>query len=147
VVVAGCNDSGTPASVSGKITYKGEDVPTGSITFFVVSDTEHGSFPYPIRDAKYSGTDLPTGEYVVTIETESANPNPNRPKMNEPGAGKKDPTAEYQQRMQEAGAAPSGPANVGPYVKIPLKYAQKKTSPLKLTLTKGKNAGDFDLTD
>lgn len=145
VVVSGCTDSASPGSVSGKITYKGEVVSSGSLTFH----TEKGGiFTYPLKDGTYSGSDLPTGEYVVTVESESANPNPSRPKRAEPGAaGKGDPSADYQKKMQEMGKAPSGPANPGPYVKIPAKYAEKKTSPLKVNVTKGKNSNDFDLTD
>jgi hypothetical protein len=153
-VVSGCNQSGTPANVSGKITYKGEVVSSGSIAFHPVApkSTEQGglgSFPYPLVNGTYSGSDLPTGEYVVTVETESANPDQKRPKKAEPGAGNKgDPAADYAKKMQEMGKAPTdGAANVGPYVKIPTKYAQKNTSPLKVTLTKGKNSNDFDLTD
>jgi hypothetical protein len=145
LLVAGCNTSATPSTISGKITYKGETVPTGSLIF---QNETGGIYSYGFKDGTYSGSDLPTGDYVVTIETESANPNPNRPKMVQPGAaGKGDPNADYAKRMMERGAIPEGPANAGPYVKIPSKYATKKTSPLKVTLTKGSNTCNFDLVD
>jgi len=35
----------------------------------------------------------------------------------------------------------------GIYVPIPKKYGDKKTSPLKVELTKGKNTKDLELTD
>jgi len=143
-VVSGCNDSATPATVSGKITYKGETVPSGSLTFH----TEQGGiFSYSLKDGEYFGTDLPAGEYVVTVETESANPNPNLPKMAQPGGKGKDPAADYKKKMEEMGKVPATPGNAGPYVKIPSRYDSKKTSPLKVTVTRGKNTNDFALTD
>jgi hypothetical protein len=38
-------------------------------------------------------------------------------------------------------------AGTGEYVQIPKKYGDKKTSPLKVELTKGKNTKDLELTD
>jgi hypothetical protein len=151
---AGCNTSNTPATVSGKVTYNGQPVPAGSITFHPVSDksTDQGGlgiYNYSIKDGMYSGTDLPTGEMVVTIETETANPNPTKAKAAPQGAAKRgDPTGDYQKKMQEMGKVPADAAtNAGPYVKIPPRYAVKAKSPLKVTVTKGKNTNDFDLTE
>ncbi len=153
-VASGCNTSNTPATVSGKITYNGQTVPAGSITFHPVAtqSTDKGGlgiYNYSLKeDGTYSGTDLPTGEMVVTIETETANPNPTKSKTAlVGGANKGDTAADYQKKMQEMGKAPSGPTNAGPYVKIPPKYAVKATSTLKVTLDKGKNTKDFELTD
>jgi len=154
VASAGCNTSNSPATASGKFTYQGQPVTAGSVTFYPVAtkSTEQGGlgiFTYPLKaDGTYSGTDLPVGEYVVTVETESANPDRKLRQAVQPGGGgKADPAADYQKKMQERGQIPSGPANTGPYVKIPPKYADKKTSTLKATLTKGSNTNNFDLTD
>jgi hypothetical protein len=85
---------------------------------------------------------------VVTVETESANPKP-KPKAVQPGAGDRgDPTDDYRKKMEEMGKVPQGAAtNAGQYVQIPAKYATKDKSPLHVTLTKGSNENNFDLTD
>jgi hypothetical protein len=148
VLALGCNKSATPAGVSGKVTYKGQPVPAGSITFHLPAG---GIFKYPIRDGAYSGSDLPAGEMAVTIETESQNTNdPTKPKRTY-GQGKDSAgggAPDYAAKMKEAGRIPAGAVTTGgEYVKIPEKYATKEKSPLKVTLTNGKNVNDFDLTD
>jgi hypothetical protein len=151
VVAAGCNTSNTPARVSGKITYKGNPVTAGTITFYRQGDT-HGIFYYTImEDGTYSGADLPAETLDVTIETESANPksHPQTQYGAKQGAGGKagaDPN-EYMKKMQERGAIPGGPANKGPYVQIPLKYNDKAKSGLTVTLGAGRNEKNFELTD
>jgi hypothetical protein len=147
-LVLGCNkNSTTPSSVSGKITYKGEIVPAGSITFHT---PEGGIFSYSLKEGTYSGTDLPAVEMIVTIETESANPKgpPKQSYGAAQGRAGADPS-DMRAKMEEMGKIPASaaPANAGGYVKIPVKYASKDKSPLKVTLTKGKNVNDFDLTD
>ncbi len=146
-LVPGCSkNSATPCSVNGKITYKGEIVPAGSITFHVA---EGGIFTYSLKDGAYSGTDLPAAEMVVTIETESANPK-GRPNATYGGQGREGASPDaYAAKMREMGKVPEGaaPANAGGYVKIPDKYSSKDKTPLKVTLTKGKNEKNFDLTD
>jgi hypothetical protein len=149
VVVSGCNTSATPARVSGAITYKGEPVPAGSITF---QADQGGVFTYAISaDGMYTGTDLPAGDMIVTIETESVNPQAaaGRPKATMPGAGGKKEGAnpnDYMEKMKAMGKMPDSPA-VGKYVKIPAKYADKAKSGLKVTLKAGSNVNDFPLTD
>jgi hypothetical protein len=152
LLALGCNTSNTPCNVSGKITYKGETVPTGSIQFYLADSgkgTEGGKgmYSWAFRDGAYSGSELPVGEYVVTVETESANPNKAQAKKVQPGGGgKKDDNSDYQQRMMDRGAF-NGPTNTGPYVQIPAKYGDQKKTTLKATLTKGSNTINFDLTD
>jgi hypothetical protein len=82
---------------------------------------------------------------VVTIETETANPNARKADYAKGKEGAN--PSDYEKKMREMGKIPSGPSNAGPYVKIPAKYADKSTSDLKRTLTKGDNHLDFDLTD
>jgi hypothetical protein len=146
LLAAGCNTSTTPASVSGTIKYKGETVPTGSLQFHTTEGSSKAMYNYAFKDGAYSGSDLPVGEYLVTIETESANPNPKPKPAQAGGKGKPDQQEDYKKRMMERGAF-SGPTNAGPYVMIPDKYADEKTTTLKATLTKGSNTINFDLTD
>jgi hypothetical protein len=144
---AGCaKNPNAPSGVSGKVTYKGEVVPAGTVTFH---SPNGGIFSYSIAaDGKYSGSQLPAEEMIVTVETESLNPNVAKPTY---GGGRGQQAAPDQQRakMEELGRLPksAAPANAGPYVKIPAKYATKDKSPLKVKLTSGSNVNDFDLTD
>jgi hypothetical protein len=147
LLVSGCNTSNTPASASGKITYKGQTVSTGSLQFHTAEGSK-GMYSYAFSDGAYSASDLPVGEYVVTIETESANPDAAKRNAVQPGGrGKPDQAGDYQKQMMERGAIPNTPGNKGPYVKIPPKYADEKTTTLKAKLTKGSNTVNFDLTD
>ena len=146
-LAVGCaKNSNAPSGVSGKVTYKGEVVPAGTITFHA---PKGGIFSYPLTDGKYSGSQLPAEEMIVTIETESLNPNVVKPTYGK-GEGKQAAAPDQQRaKMEELGRLPktAAPANAGPYVKIPAKYATKDKSPLKVTLTNGNNVNDFDLTD
>jgi len=121
------------ASVSGKVTYKGEPLPAGTLTF-------HGQGNYLASigaDGTYSTTDLPIGKMVVTVETESANKN-------------KMPRGAYAAKMAKMiSPMPESAKSLpqGKYVRIPVKYADPKTSPLQATLKNGENNINFDLTD
>jgi hypothetical protein len=142
-LVLGCTGSSkTPARVSGKITYKGQVVPAGSIAF---CPPEGGNYNYNIKDGMYSGTDLPAVEMTVIIETESANPKVKN--VDYGGKAKEGNPNDYRAKMEKMGKVPQGPSNTGGYLQIPTKYADKTTSGLKRTLTKGENHFDFDLTD
>jgi hypothetical protein len=149
VIAFGCRHARTPSQVFGKVIYKGQLVTKGNIGFHRQGDNQ-GVYSFPIKsDGTYSGTDLPAEELIVTIETESANPKTS-PQLYGPrgGKGKKEGgPGEYQQKMKERGAVPEASGDTGQYVRIPKKYADKKTSPLKRTLTAGKNELDFDLED
>jgi hypothetical protein len=147
VLVLGCSRSSTPAKVSGKVTYKGEVVSGGLITFH---NENGGIYSYNLKfeDGTYSGADLPLGEMVVTIDTEALNPEGRQKREYKGGKDKMgaDPN-EYKAKMQKMGKVPEGPVAVGKYVKLPAKYNDPKKSPLKVTLVKGQNKNDFDLAD
>jgi len=138
VLVFGCGtkvNPNAPATVSGKVTYKGAPVTAGTVDFHPAGSK--GTISGPIKsDGMYTARDLPTGEMVVTVNTEMANPNRKTPSY---GGGKgKSPIA-----------APPGPPPTGggEYVKIPAKYANPKTSGLTVTLNAGQNTKDIDLAD
>jgi hypothetical protein len=137
----GCvNNTNVPSKVSGKVSYKGQPVTAGNISFY---PKEGGVYSISINgDGTYAQAGLPAGDMEVAIETESANPNkPAAPQYGgKMGAGAASP-------MPRDIATGSTPA-AGPYVKIPAKYGKRETSGLKVTLSKGNNSGkDFDLTD
>jgi hypothetical protein len=136
VLAFGCSkkNPNAPSSVSGKVTYKGAPVPAGTITFSSPKGAKYPSALAP--DGTYTAVDLPSGDMGVTVETESVK-------------GKKatGPLAAKMSKMM--GPVPDYAKNApkGEYVKIPLKYADPKTSPLKTTLKDGKNDYSPDLTD
>jgi len=136
-LVLGCRrgNPNAPVSVTGKVSYKGQPVTAGTLVFHTDSNA---AYPGTINsDGTYAAHQIPSGPMVVTIETESANPGR---KMATYGGGK---GKGMLGPMPEGRTASSG----GAYVKIPSKYADKKTSPLKVTLTDGKQTHDFELTD
>jgi hypothetical protein len=151
IIIAGCGRSSkTPCSVYGKITYKGQPVTGGTIHFHRTLEQQKGSYGFSITpEGTYSGSSMPAEEYVVTIETESINPKRATPVYMPPMGESKDKMDAnyYKKKMQEMGKDIGVTEAQGTYVKIPSKYSDEKTSPLKVKLENGKNVKDFDLTD
>jgi hypothetical protein len=136
----GCGSSGknpnAPASVSGKITYKGQTLKGGTIAFFSKDAT--GTYSSGINsDGTYEIKDLPAGLAEVTIETESVNPNIKKQKYGQKG-GSSPPPSNVQDK---------GPASAENYVRIPLRYGDRANSKLTMTLTAGNQTKDWELTD
>jgi len=93
-------------------------------------------------DGTYAAADLPTGELRVTIETESLKPTT----MPTYGAGQGGPGGKGGSQLSPVPESASG-AGKQSYVKIPARYADPKKSPLTVTLAKGSQSQDFELTD
>jgi hypothetical protein len=124
-----------PAEVSGRVTYKGAPVTGGTLAFHSKGG---GAYSCPIDpEGNYIGTDLPAGEVVVTIETESLNPSLKQEQYK--GAKGKNMTSPTPKGFEQGAK--------GTYVKIPTKYNDPTKSPLKETLSRGKQSKNFDLTD
>jgi len=143
-----------PASVSGKVTYNGSPVTGGTISF---QSSDHGGALVIINpDGTFKADEVPEGELTVAIETESINPNKEVPEY-KGGKSSGDMAAKYGKKSvnspehEEAGKMspiPSGaPTGKGTYRKIPLRYSDPTQSNLKVTLKKGDNKQDFNLTD
>jgi hypothetical protein len=139
VLAAGCGSKNeqAPASVSGTVTYQNKILKGGTVMFH----TAGGKYSGNIRpDGTYSITDVPAGDHVVTVETESANPK-------QVVGGRY--AEQYQGQAKEASKRPGAPSSVAPpaenYLKIDSKYADAKTSPLKATLSAGRQTKDFNL--
>jgi len=147
-LLAGCSPSSSvPSRISGSVTYKGQPVTAGLVTFH---SENMGSYKAPLApDGTYQASDLPLGNMVVTVETESANPDKKAPDY--AGGGKAGKM--YEERLaaekKSSMGSPMGPGGPPPgkYTKIPAKYSNSKSSPLTVTLTAGRNVKDFDLTD
>ena len=134
----GCSggDKQAPATVSGSLSYNGQPVKAGTMQFHTADGVPYSAQIAP--DGTYTATDLPTGEMVVTVETESINPNKAAPKGGD---------AARRMKMQVQQPAPGTTTAGDLYVKIPRKYADPKSSPLKVTLERGRQTYDFTLTD
>jgi hypothetical protein len=148
VLAVGCKGSKNPSSqVSGKVTYKGQPVSAGTVTFNL---KEGGNYGASLKaDGSYTVTGLPAQEMIVTVETESANPKQPKATYGPPmqKKGQEDPTNMYSKMMKQKGFGADAAPESGAYVPIPMKYADKEQSPLRINLTRGENKKDFDLTD
>jgi len=137
-VLTGCSggtNPNAPATVTGKVTYKGAPV-TGGMLFFHAADSSMS--PVVIdNDGNYQARDMPIGEMTVTVDTEMNNPK--RHAQQYPGSGGKK-VQEYKPPEGVTGAAAT-------YVNIPSKYTDKTKSDLKVTVAAGKQAKDFELKD
>jgi len=137
----GCSQNKlAPARVSGSISYKGTPIKAGTMQFCT---SEGAAYNAQISsDGTYTATDLPEGEMVVTVDLEGINPE------KKAHTGK---DAEKRMKMVSQqpppGVATSAPMPTQFYMKLPAKYANPKTSPLTVTLTKGRQVHNFDLTD
>ncbi len=114
VFVAGCGPSGPPVGeVSGKVTFKGQPVKEGTVTF--MNPTEGGAGESPIgADGSYAIEELVVGEYIVVVN----------PLM----------------EMKDTDPGKSPPALVEkPAPNVPTKYRQQGLTPLKASIKEGKN--------
>jgi hypothetical protein len=133
----GCSGGTLPSKISGKVTKNGTPLKGGSIKFHA---KEGGVYSAPIQlDGSYVATDLPAGEMDVTVETESVK----KSKLVYGGAQGK---AKDKNQMVSKGP-PDFEQVKGEYVPIPPRYADKKTSGLSVTLTRGTLEHDFELAE
>ena len=140
-LAVGCSSSRSQGKISGKVTLNGQPLPAGNLTFH---SEGKGSYNAPLmRDGTYQVVDVPVGAMVVTVDTEFLNPNKKVPTYG--GEKGKDMYKERMAAEQKAGTMSRDGAD--PYVKVPEKYRNAKTSPLKATVAGGKQVLDFTLTD
>ena len=151
VLVFGCEkgNPNAPATVTGKVTYKGEPVTAGIVTF---NPKKEGPAPSTTlnADGTYSLTEAPAGDFTVTVDTESTNPDRKLPTYAAPsgkaGASNSTPGGSGGTSSTPPGAL-KPTTSAGKYVKIPKKYSDPKSSPLSATLGAGKQVKDFSLED
>jgi hypothetical protein len=135
----GCSKpSPAPAKISGSLTYKGQPIKAGAMSFHTPDGV---AYPAQIsEDGTYSATDLPEGELVVTVSTEHLNP-----ARKAGGTASKDTDRRMKMMQSRTQEGPPAENKVEPYVKLPEKYSNPKTSPLTVTLKSGRQVQDINL--
>jgi hypothetical protein len=141
-VVLGCGDDtglGKRYPVSGSVTYKGEPVKAGRITFIPASKENQREASGTIQDGSYKLTTaspddgaLP-GEYKVTVVSQQVDDTKVVETITKYGGGG---------RQQDIAKAQAKAKNL-----IPAKYQLADTSDLKATVAEHSNTLDFNLTD
>ena len=126
MALAGC---GRPkGTVTGKVSYNGEVVPSGTVVFYGKGDE---SSQAPIGpDGTYEATKVPLGEVKVTVTT---------PPPPDPSAVEK---AKNNPMIKERGVT----IKQDKVVTVPRKYNQPGTSGIILTVTQGSQSFDITLT-
>jgi hypothetical protein len=127
LVLSGCSQP--KAMVTGKVTYRGEPVPSGTVAFFGPGDQVASA---PLRpDGSYAASGVPRGLVKVTVTTPPPGPSPEQLANN----------PMVQERRRGRNVAPV----VEKTVSIPTKYSLPGTSGLSLTVTEGSQPFDIVL--
>jgi hypothetical protein len=126
LAAAGCGNTGT---VSGRVTYKGEPVPGGVITFYGANGrTDSGRIE---ADGRYAVYQAPLGEVKVTVVRPKVGPPPRVFKGREP--------------PRHPDAAGSAPAPSDKVMILPDRFKDPSTSGLTVTVKGGSQTTDIDL--
>jgi hypothetical protein len=133
VALSGCGSSN--GSIKGKVTYKGKDLPSGTVTFLGVKNDVASS---PIAsDGTYSIPKVSVGLAKITVSVPVVAP--------VPGGMKMDPA------KMKGGADPTGGTGTPPTappvrrVRIPDHYQNPETSKLTLDVKPGSQPHDIKL--
>jgi hypothetical protein len=119
-------------TVKGQVTYKGESLPGGAVTFVTGSSDKGKAFTGLVRaDGTYELKDIPVGEVRVAVITEPAQPFP-RPPASKPPKDARKPA--------EEGRAPR-------HINIPAKYANPDTSGIIYRVIGGSQEFNIQLLD
>jgi hypothetical protein len=151
LVFVGCKKSDSlGSSISGTVTYKGQPVTGGTMLFHASNNV----FPASLKgDGTYTIANLAPGDYVVTVDTRAlknkGDPESMMKSMTQKmgkgdGAVEKlpDSVAKSLAKMKEMKQD-----NSVQFVQIPEKYADPKTSGLKVSVQAGSNTKEIPLTD
>jgi hypothetical protein len=123
------------ASVSGVVTYHGQPVPVGTITFF---GADHRTASAPLgSDGRYQCDDVPTGPVRVAVGT------PAPPPAHGEGLPQPPPLPVQDPHFPAQMVSPP-PARVVP---VPRRYADPATSGLSLEVGRGGRTFDVSLSD
>jgi hypothetical protein len=132
LALAGCG--GGKGTVSGEVTFKGQPIPWGRITFLGQEGEKVGRSS-PIVSGKYTIKDYPAGPVKISVESYDA---------------KKVDTSKIPpmmlERSKEGGWKEPPPEVVGKHLPIPAKYADPEQSGLNYTVPRGTSTHDIALT-
>jgi len=120
LAVAGCSNAPATGEIRGKVTFKGQPVTEGTVTFLNLTDGGGGEGQIE-QDGRYAVMGaIPVGEYVVEI----------KPLMH----------------MVDTDPGKSPPAPMEkPAPNIPRKYRMQGSTPLKEAVKSGQNEINFDM--
>jgi hypothetical protein len=131
LLCAGCSGKG---DVTGTVTYKGDPLPFGRITF-ISEGSYHRTVSSMIVRGKYTISDFPAGPVKVSIESYKP------PTKEQIEKNKKDPALGVEQPIPPE--LLEGPPLKE--MKIPPKFADPEKSGQTYTVEKGSQTKDFDL--
>lgn len=133
-------------SVSGKVTYQGKALPSGTVTFLAPNNKVVSS---PINsDGTYSAENVPVGKAKITVTTTAKPPAPKGkkgPGMMMMGEVGKEPPKMDPGKMDAPSGAKSAAPDAVPAVYIPSKYGSPETSNLTYEVKQGSNENDIKL--
>ena len=154
VAVLGCgDDSGLPRRypVSGKVTYNGQPLGHGNISFTSV-DPNGRAASGTITDGRYTLTThdpddgaLP-GSYKVSIMAKKTDPSKVQVKLNRPGGGALSEAQKNAIALQFQHLT-LGKAAAAAQDLVPTRYSSPETSGLKAEVKEQSNSADFELKD
>lgn len=130
LATAGCGAS--KGTVSGSVSYKGENLKGGKVTF-VNEKKETVGYSEIDENGKYSIAKVPAGEYTVCVETESFKPSPQMEMM-------------IKSRPKEAQQGNDLASRAKRYKAIPAEYGDPEKSKLKVKVTGGKQEYNIPLS-
>jgi hypothetical protein len=129
---AGCGSSSS--SVSGKVSYKGQPLRGGTISFF--GDKDWTASSHLSEEGAYSIANVPPGQVRIAVETKTARP-PTPPRGAMPKPPKDAPVPKGSMYDTEGQAKR--------YVPIPDQYADKDRSGLTYDVKPGKHEHNIEL--
>jgi hypothetical protein len=122
----GCGGSKPGGTVNGKVSYKGESVPAGMVTFFG-STADRVASASIAKDGTYTASGVPVGKVTVTVTTPMPGPTEEQIKKNG-----------FLKRKNIK-------ASTDKVVSVPAKFANAATSHLSLTVSEGSQPYDIEL--
>lgn len=150
VVMAGCGPG--EGKVSGRVLFNGKPLPGGTVFFQPAGPQNPVTATLPADESGTFEVVLPTGEVQVSVDNRDLEPRPPAPT----GIPRGLPGGVTQKLLQgkpleaaqpPADSTPRPPRRAsGKYVKIPDRYYSIATSGLKITVQRGSQTKDIELT-
>jgi len=143
-LLAGCNSGGTSTvPASGTVTYNGAPLDGADVVFVSSAADGHNASARTDAEGKFTlktyvnPDDQPegiaVGEYTVTVTKVAASAGASS------GGGSADPAQQMMEMMKAQGFNSSGEGPAGAKALVPAKYADAKSSDLKVTISEGGN--------